>query len=122
MISIATFGKNEKIPSNLQANANLTIAVVNEIFAQIPEAKFRFTSGYRSPARNKAVGGVPNSYHLTALAADFVPTAGTAKQYEARVKAICAKYGFEVLYHSVTSGLHFHIEPAPKKKTTSRRK
>ncbi|MEM4177890.1 MAG: D-Ala-D-Ala carboxypeptidase family metallohydrolase [Nitrososphaeria archaeon] len=29
------------------------------------------TSGYRSPALNKAVGGVPNSQHVTGEAADF---------------------------------------------------
>lgn len=31
-------------------------------------------SGYRSPAVNKAVGGVKNSQHLDGLAADFVAT------------------------------------------------
>ncbi|RQZ27301.1 peptidase M15 [Burkholderia sp. Bp9017] len=30
------------------------------------------TSGYRSPALNRAVGGVPNSAHQAGLAADFV--------------------------------------------------
>ena len=29
------------------------------------------TSGYRTPAYNKEVGGVSNSYHLRGLAADF---------------------------------------------------
>lgn len=101
----------------MHANANKTISIVNEIFASIPQAKFRFTSGYRGAVRNAAVGGVSNSYHLTALAADFVPDNGNAKQYEAQVKAIAAKHGYEVLYHTVNSGLHFHIEPMPQKKT-----
>ncbi len=30
-------------------------------------------SGYRSPEHNKAVGGVPNSYHTKGLAADIRP-------------------------------------------------
>jgi Peptidase M15 len=35
-------------------------------------------SGYRSPALNAAVGGVPNSAHLTGYAADFIcPAFGT---------------------------------------------
>jgi len=34
----------------------------------------RVTSGYRSPAVNAAVGGVPSSLHLQARAVDVVPT------------------------------------------------
>jgi Peptidase M15 len=122
MINLQTFGGSEQIPPNLQSNANQTIAIINEIFAAIPQARFRFTSGYRSPAHNAAVGGVSNSFHLTGLAGDFVPENGNAKQYEAQVKAICARYGYEVLYHTVGSGLHFHIEPKPEKKTKFHRK
>lgn len=33
-------------------------------------------SGYRCPALNKAVGGVPNSFHLTGRAADIPRYAG----------------------------------------------
>ena len=116
MITLQQFGGTEQVPPSLIPNANKTIAILNEIFAAIPQAMFRFTSGYRSPAHNKAVGGVPNSYHLTALAGDFVPMVGKAKDYEAQVIAIAAKYNYEVLYHNVLSGLHFHIEPKPHKK------
>lgn len=116
MVTFKDFGGSEIVPPNLQQNALSTLKIVNEIFAALPLAHFRFTSGYRSPAHNKAVGGVSNSYHLTALAADFVPVVGSWKQYDAQVKAIAAKYGYEVLYHTVKSGLHFHIEPKPKRK------
>jgi len=34
----------------------------------------KITSGYRSPAQNKAVGGVPDSYHLRGEAIDVLPT------------------------------------------------
>jgi len=116
MINLKIFGGSETVPASLQANALETIAIINEIFAALPQAKFDFTSGYRSAAHNRAAGGVPTSYHIKALAGDFVPRAGNAKQYEAQVKAICAKYGYEVLYHNAGSGLHFHIEPMPGKK------
>ncbi len=115
-ISLKQFGGSETIPAALVANSQQTVAIINEIFAAMPDARFDFTSGYRSPAHNKAVGGVGNSYHITGLAGDFVPRAGNAKNYKSRVKAICAKYGYEVLDHTVNSGLHFHIEPMPGKK------
>ncbi len=121
MVSITQFGGSENVPSALQANANKTISILNEIFSAFP-GKFRFTSGYRSPARNAAVGGVPTSYHVRALAGDFVPVSGVYLQSEINgVRAIAAKFGYEVIIHSVKSGKHYHIEPMPKKKTIRRK-
>jgi hypothetical protein len=114
MITLSTFGNGAKVPANLQANANVTIAVLSAIFAAFPN-KFRFTSGYRTPEHNKAVGGVPDSYHIQALAGDFVPLDGSFDRYIAGVTSIAAKYGYEVIKHNVGSGWHFHIEPMPKK-------
>ncbi len=37
-------------------------------------------SGYRSPARNKAVGGVPNSQHVKGMAADIVVKGKSPKE------------------------------------------
>lgn len=37
-------------------------------------------SGYRSPAVNRAVGGVPNSYHLQGRAADLDTRCGCNRQ------------------------------------------
>lgn len=40
----------------------------------IANTSFRITSGYRTEARNEAVGGVPNSSHLRGYAADIAAT------------------------------------------------
>ncbi|HEX8636708.1 MAG TPA: D-Ala-D-Ala carboxypeptidase family metallohydrolase [Pyrinomonadaceae bacterium] len=114
-ISINNFS-SERIPAELVANAEKTILILNEIFAAFP-GRFRFTSGYRSPAKNKSVGGVPDSYHVKALAGDFVPVDGRYPiEEKVGVNAIAAKHGYEVLIHKVNSGLHYHIEPLPGKR------
>lgn len=110
MVNLSQFGN---VPSNLVGNANLTIEIVNEVFAAFPN-RFRFTSGYRSPARNAAANGVSNSFHLTAQAADFVPVDGRFPSSEKEaIAALIGRYGYEVIQHDAGSGLHYHIEPAP---------
>lgn len=47
-------------------------------------------SGYRTPAHNKAVGGVPDSQHLLAKAADLTVATLTPAQLHARIEALIA--------------------------------
>lgn len=104
------------VPAQYAANADLTVRIVNEIFAAMP-GRFRFTSGYRTPAQNANANGVANSYHLTAEAADFVPVDGHYPPGETeRIEAIVAPFGYEVIKHNAGSGLHYHIEPGPSGK------
>lgn len=64
------------------------------------------TSTRRSPAHNKAVGGVPNSYHLTGRARDSVPPPGMSmNEYARRLQAL--NPGLEV----INEGNHVHMEP-----------
>ncbi|MGX7895465.1 D-Ala-D-Ala carboxypeptidase family metallohydrolase [Tsuneonella sp. HG222] len=66
----------------------------------------RVTSTFRSPARNKAVGGVSNSYHLTGRARDSVPPPGMSMaEYYRRLKA--ANPHLDV----INEGDHIHMEP-----------
>lgn len=66
----------------------------------------RVTSTYRSPAHNKRVGGVPNSYHLKGLARDSVPPPGMSMaQYAAELRR--RNPGLDV----INEGDHVHIEP-----------
>lgn len=64
------------------------------------------TSAQRTPAHNAAVGGVPNSYHLTGQAYDVAPPAGMSMaDFTAKTQA--AFPGLKVL----NEGSHVHIQP-----------
>ena len=56
----------------------------------------RINSGYRSPEHNKQVGGVKNSQHVEARAADLVPVSGGASELSRLVLVILdlAESGF----------------------------
>lgn len=67
------------------------------------------TSRQRSPAKNRAVGGVANSFHLTDQARDFVPPQGMSMtQLATRLKQ--ALPGFDV----INEGDHVHVEPTSR--------
>lgn len=57
-------------PAHLQDNA-YKVAHVLEVIRLAANSPIIVTSGYRSEAHNRAIGGKPNSLHLLALAADF---------------------------------------------------
>ena len=60
--------------------ANLTrLAVLLEQMRALVGAPISISSGYRSPALNKAVGGAANSAHVLGLAADISTTKLTSK-------------------------------------------
>ncbi len=66
----------------------------------------RVTSTYRSPGKNRAVGGVQNSFHLSGRARDSVPPPGMSMgEYHRRLKA--ANPNMDV----INEGDHVHIEP-----------
>lgn len=66
----------------------------------------RFSSGYRDPAHNRRVNGVPNSYHLSGRALDF---SGSARDMQA-AKVWAQRNGArEALIHNAGSGTHLHV-------------
>jgi hypothetical protein len=68
------------------------------------------TSRQRSAAKNAQVGGVPNSYHESDNARDFVPPKGMdAATFASIVKRTLGK-GTDV----INEGDHIHTEPGPK--------
>jgi hypothetical protein len=74
-------------------------------FSATPGAKV--TSAYRSPADNRRVGGVKNSFHLTGQARDFTPPPGMSMdELEADLRR--RNPGLDV----INEGDHVHIEPS----------
>lgn len=68
----------------------------------------KVNSGYRTPEHNKAVGGVPNSYHIKGMAADIVVNGMTPKQVAIEAR----KVGFRgiIVYNTFT---HCDVRPNP---------
>ena len=65
----------------------------------------RVTSTRRSVTRNRAVGGAPNSYHLSGRAIDVVPHAGVR---HADIAVALRRAGFQ-LVESLDEGDHSHF-------------
>ena len=71
----------------------------------------RITSGYRSPAVNKAIGGVPTSAHCFGHAIDFqCPSFGTP--YDVCQRILEAGILFDQLIHEYGSWTHISFDPA----------
>lgn len=63
------------------------------------------SSGYRSPAVNKLVGGAPNSQHILGQAADFIaPRAGTP--YEVAMRIHESELEYDQLIHEFGRWVH----------------
>lgn len=70
--------------------------------AAVPGATL--TSNLRTPEHNRAVGGVPNSDHLTGQAADFVPPKGqTMAELATQLKSVG-------IGQVINEGTHVHVE------------
>jgi len=52
------------------------------------EAPIHINSGYRTPEYNASIGGVPNSFHKTAMAADITTKDMTPKQLKAVIERL----------------------------------
>lgn len=80
-------------------NVSLDVAV------SIASRLGRVTSTRRSVARNRAVGGVRNSYHLRGRAIDVVPYPGVS---HAQLESALRRAGFSLI-ESLNEGDHSHF-------------
>lgn len=69
-------GDGKPVPKKHEANVRELCENLEVLRAFLSEP-LTITSGYRSKAHNKAVGGVENSQHLTAKASDIVAAQST---------------------------------------------
>lgn len=92
------------------ANLHRLAERLEALRAQLGGHPVLISSGYRSPALNRAVGGVPNSAHQAGLAADFtVPELGAPL-------AICHAIAethlpFDQLIHEYGRWIHLGLRP-----------
>ena len=92
-------------PATLTTTAATTSSVSLSSAVAIASRLGRVTSTRRSVARNRAVGGVTNSYHLRGRAIDVVPRAGVR---HADIDSALRRAGFQIV-ESLDEGDHSHF-------------
>ena len=75
------------------------------LFRKVSGCDFIVSSGYRSKAHNKAVGGVRNSMHLKGLALDLVPFKSCSKNYR-ELSVVASKFFSCVIRYKT----HIHVD------------
>jgi len=98
----------EAIVENLKKLAE-TLELVREYFEGKPLV---ISSGYRSPALNKAVGGARNSQHMQGLAVDFTIPGLSIDTIIAELRETDLE--FDQLIHEFNSWVHLSISDNPR--------
>ncbi|MFN3188497.1 MAG: D-Ala-D-Ala carboxypeptidase family metallohydrolase [Candidatus Paceibacteria bacterium] len=88
------------------AGAQFDASIVDRVRYIAETFNLRVSGGYRTPERNRQVGGVANSRHMTGRAADFV---GTQANMQAGLNWARANGAVEHLIHNAGSGTHLHV-------------
>lgn len=71
-----------------------------------------YTSGYRDPAKNAAVGGVLHSLHMMGRAADLV-VSGISPEQEIMLAEYAREQGLVALWHGEGDKYHLHLQLDP---------
>lgn len=76
------------IPPVFYGNAQKVMEQLEVLRKFLNSSAITINSGYRSPKHNKNVGGVPNSLHTKAMAADFTVKGYSAKQVQEALESL----------------------------------
>lgn len=93
-----------------RANLERTAQTMEEVRTILGDKPILISSGYRSPAVNKAVGGSKNSAHMSGLAVDFsCPGFGTPLQICKALEPHMRKLGIDQLIHEYNTWVHLGL-------------
>lgn len=102
-------------------NLRRLAAVLEEVRALLGGTAVLVSSGYRSSALNKAIGGAQKSAHMSGLAADFTaPRFGTVIEVARRIAASSIVY--DQLIHEYATWVHIGLSEtgvAPRRQNLS---
>lgn len=96
------------------ANLARLAGVLEVVRAELGNVAIHVSSGYRSPALNKAIGGAKHSRHMRGLAVDFTaPAFGTVLQTARKIASL--DLGYDQIIHEFGRWVHLGIaEPGAK--------
>jgi len=83
-----------------------------ELWRQIG-SHWKITSAFRCEKHNKAVGGMPNSYHLTGMAVDIQPILHTPAQLAVMAYATPHWAHHGLLLYPARGIIHYDLRPQP---------
>lgn len=117
-------GLNNTPPARVLDQLYLTADRMERVRSILGNKPIRVTSGYRSPAVNKAVGGSANSAHMTGHAVDFTcPEFGTvAEVARALANAGTALGPFDQIIEEFGSWVHIGFGPGDRRQLLTARK
>lgn len=92
-----TYGSGVRAPGGSSLSPAQDFSTLSQMFGVTP------SSTLRTPDRNRQVGGVPNSFHLTGEASDWPVPAAMKPQFIAQARRMG--------YQAIDEGDHVHLEP-----------
>lgn len=110
----ARMGLDNTPPADVLKRLQTTALGLEGVRVVLGGAPINISSGYRSPAVNKAVGGVPTSQHTTGQAVDFTaPRFGTVQQVFDAIKR--SSIAYDQLIIEFGRWVHISFTDKPRK-------